>query len=98
MNLFYQREEKDREVVITFKYQALWYIVLLAIFCLAIPNGGRSAWQQYLVPVLFVILFAWVIGRRAANKEIRQAMRAGNVAISGSRFSFKNPITFRIKK
>lgn len=95
MSIFYDRQENDKEVVITLKYQALFYILLLV--CLVLPYtkvaGGDKI--SYVLLILFVI---YVISKLGVNREVSRAMKESKVEVSGSKFSFSNPITYKIKK
>lgn len=97
MPILYTRHETNTEIVIVYKYHAAFYLVLLAV--LLIPLTGSQEKFGPIVPVLFV-LFAilWIAGHWAANQEVKRAMKTGNVTVHGSKFSFKNPFTFTIKK
>jgi len=95
MALMYDRIEKQDEITIVYKYQAAWYIFLLA-FLAATPFT-----QGYETPMMIFIIVVAAIqigGKIKPNSEIRHAMKDGKVQISGSRFSFSNPVTFVIKK
>jgi len=98
MAIFCERKETQDEITITFKNQAVWYIILL-IFALSPLFNIDPKWQTIIMLLFTAIILVWVIDKWKPNQEIRQAMRTGQkVEISGSRFSFNNPFTVKIKK
>lgn len=95
MALLYDRKEDREKVVIVYKYQAAWFLFLLG-FLISIPfTKGYEIIMTTLLVVVFVI---HVFGRLKPNREIHKAMKHGILQVSGSRFSFKKPITFTIMK
>ena len=96
--LLYDRTETQDEIVIVYKYQPLWYIIYLG-FLASIPFTRPDQDISVLMGTLFLILaFIQVGGKAKPNKEIKQAMQSGKIQVSGSKFSFRNPLTFTIKK
>ena len=95
MSLVYDRRENQEEVVFVFKYNAAWYLIML-FFLLSAPF--TKGIESFMLVLFSAAALVYIFGRAKANREIRQAMKNGKVAISGSKFSFKNPITFTIKK
>jgi len=95
MPFLYDRKESHEDIVIVFKYQPVFYIVLLA--AILIPSIDPK-WDAYLTLAIILFGVAWIVGKLKANREIKRAMRNGKVEVSGSKFSFSNPLTFRIKK
>ena len=92
MAIFYERTETEDEIIIRYKYWALFYIFIIITFALYFIVGSR--WIILITP--FVMLF--IIDFWRPNQEIRKAMKEGNVQVLGSRFSFSNPFTAIIKK
>lgn len=98
MPFFYHRKESHEDIVIIFKYWPVFYIILL-LAIIGVPLLKLDPkWDLLVVTVLFLFLIVWLLGHRKANKEVRKAMKNGIVEVSGSKFSFKNPMKFRIKK
>ena len=102
MSTLYNRKESENEIVITLKYQAACYILLLAGFVLAYagPYTGMSESTAITIVILGVAvpLIVYTLAIIGINREVRKAMKSGNVQVSGSKFSFSNPLTYRIKK
>ena len=98
MPFLYDRKESREDIVIVFKYQPVFYIVLLA--AILIPSIAKldPKWDAYLTLAIILFGVVWIVGKLKANREIKQAMRNGKVEVSGSKLSFSNPLTFRIKK
>lgn len=97
MPLLYTRTETEDTIVIVYPYHVVFYIVLLGVILLATPDA-MEPFAKYLVGFLFIFGIVWIFGHHSSRKEIKQAMKKGNVAIKGNKFSFKNPITYTIKK
>lgn len=102
MALFYKRNEYQHEIVI--EYPAWPYIATTALLPLLILGVILQSQMQvpYLVDVVFFLFLgltlARLIGQWKTNKEVRQAMGSGNVTMTGTRYSLKNPVTITIKK
>ena len=98
MPFFYDRKESHEDIVIVFKYWPVFYIILLLAF-IGMPFLKLDPkWDVLLGTLIFLFFIVWLLGHRKANKEVRKAMKNGMVEASGSKFSFKNPMKFRIKK
>jgi hypothetical protein len=98
MPFFYGRKESQEDIVIVFKYWPAFYIILL-LGILGVPLLKLDPkWNFLISTVMIVFLIVWILGHHKANKEVRKAMKNGKVEVSGSKFSFKNPMTFRMKK
>ena len=97
MPFLYDRKETKEEIIIVFKYRILFTLVVL-IFLLSAFIGFDPKWEPLVFSFFAIVMVLWVMGRWAANSEIRQAAKKGEVKISGSGYSFKNPLTVRIKK
>ncbi|MFH0814982.1 MAG: hypothetical protein V1902_02835 [Candidatus Falkowbacteria bacterium] len=97
MALMSDRKETQDEIVIVFKYQAAWYLFLL-IALVASFFTRRLELEMYMIAGLVVVSCVFIFGKAKANSEVKRAMKNGKVQVSGSRFSFRNPITFTIKK
>lgn len=95
MALLYKRKETEKRVTIVLKHQALYYIVffgILAITAVFPPLALLS------FPFVAIMIFVKLVAGWDANREIRQAMKHGDVKVSGSKFSFKKPLTFEIAR
>jgi len=101
MATFYDRTETENEIVITYKYHAAAWILIFGGFAVAYigPYTGlsKTAALAIVLGILFIV-FIYILGKISPNREIRKAMKLGRVQVSGSKFSFSNPLTFRIKK
>jgi len=101
MPKLYDRSETHNEITIVYKYHPVFYILLLACFVIAYAGSyvgmSETVAMVIVLCVLFVLIF-YHVAIRSVNSEVKKAMRAGSVELSGSKFSFSNPLTFRIKK
>lgn len=105
MGLFYDRIEKPDRVVI--KYSRLIYVYILYAFFLAVGLILRLVLDPILhlvigVPLVllcfFLIAIIYFIDLWKPWGEVRKAMKDGKVLVSGSKFSFSNPLTVEILK
>ena len=97
MALLYDRHETATETVIVYKYHAAFYLILLAAIILPL-TGIDPKWANIIPWIILGVGVLWIVGYWSVNSELRQAMKKGNVTITGSKFSFKKPFTFTIKK
>lgn len=105
MSLFYHREDKGNEVVITYTYRALFYWLLLIAFVsvFILQNIVNNWWVEFIltfgiIGLIVVFFIVYFIDLRKPDREIKQAMSKGEVTISGNKFSFSNPIKIVIQK
>jgi hypothetical protein len=96
MALTYERKETNDEVVIVHKFWVLFYPVVLMMLIIIFFIGSRINPLIYLFFVLFFIIF--LIDNWAPLRETGKAVETGTAQISGSKFSFSNPYTVKIKK
>ena len=93
MGLFYQRNEKEEEVVICFKYMwLLWILILISILFSFLIKNVIIAYT----PLLFAIIY--LVDTMKVRSEIKNAMKKEGVKFQGSKFSISNPLTAIIKK
>ncbi len=105
MAIFYDRTETPDEIVIVFKYLKLQFITVI----LLLLTPAAANFNSHLL--LFIMMYAgwfmliWfglvliIATEKIAYIEINKATRGGTkVEVSGTRFSSKNPLTYRIKK
>lgn len=93
MALLYDRIESDGEVLIVFR-RLLWaYPIILGVYLIAM-----FVFRMPLVAVAFIVLGLIVIirDRRAIGPEVRAAAAEGRLTVTGSQWSLKNPMTYRI--
>ncbi len=106
MSLFYTRNETENEVTIVFTALAARMYSVFGLFFLLLyltdqsPPGPDSS--VFLIPLVIFLLFLVTIVYTVAfwkpMKEVRQALKKGEVRVSGSRWSFRNPRTIVIPK
>jgi hypothetical protein len=85
---------------VTYEYRSLWSWMLIVI---ALLLGVGIAHQNELMRMVGIALVAlFFLGRMVLGKEassrIRAAMASQTVQISGNKWSFKNPLRFRVPK
>jgi len=98
----FERNEFEKEVVIVQKPYHLY--LLLGAFVSSVASNNYAEIELLktisfvfwlILGVFFVINLKSVIQTR---REISRSMKVGGVIVSGSRFSIKNPVTYRITK
>lgn len=96
MAFFHSREETDREIIIRFKPFAP-FVMLLSIGLMLVFNSlGINA--DYALMIFFVLMLIYLIDSGKVIWEIKKATTRGFVEVSGSKYSFKSPMIFKIKK
>jgi predicted lysophospholipase L1 biosynthesis ABC-type transport system permease subunit len=97
MGLLHDRTENDTEVVVVFKHRATISLVTFGLLLLAFQTNS-ILWSSLLV--LAVVIFGVTVSVMmwSMTREVRAAMRQGGVQVSGSRWSWANPITYKIPK
>jgi hypothetical protein len=91
----HKRIETNDDVTIIFKYYPLFYLCFIGLLISEFfpPTIGG------IISIAITLLFSiYILGNIKVWFEIRKAMKVGDVKISGSKFSFSNPLTFVIKK
>lgn len=97
MSVFFERKEDEKEITIVLKYQALFYILLVCGIILPYTKIDNFA-QISISGLIVIFLIVYILSKISINREITKAMKAGSVEVSGSKFSFSNPLTYKIKK
>lgn len=96
MSWLYDRAETDEEIVIRYKRAPVLQGLSLLLFGCMI---GSVVGRQFPLALLFCAVgFALSMSYRNANAEVKRAMRSARVTVSGSKWSFANPLTIRIPK
>jgi len=99
MSFFVERVETEDKVVITFKKYALFVWGILAFICLFLFSAHFLKEAGMILNFLFYgFLFYFLISHLKYYREIHAAMRKGSVKMSGSKYSFANPLTVEITK
>jgi hypothetical protein len=97
MGIFCDKEETEEQIVIRVRYA--WFYVWLggAFVCIFL---GKSFSGVFFVPavVFLILMIVFAVAYWPVSAEIRKAMRNGMVKVSGSKYSFSDPLTFVITK
>ena len=96
ISLLYDRHERSDAIELRYKYLPLLYIALLIAVCLSLISWGQ--WTNICMSAFGIVLIVWIVGMWRPTREANSAMKAQGIVISGSKFSFKNPLTVVIKK
>lgn len=102
-SFFYRREELPTKIVYRFKNSALIYPLLglgLILYFFSIHLRILDEYIFYWIYGVPTIIYFFIsfFSHLAPNKEIRAATKRGSVKVSGSKFSFKNPLMVIIEK
>ena len=96
MGFIYDRKETKDEIIIIYKRYPIfsigvWVVIAICLFF--------DKWVPYLFQIsILIALIVLIINIWKPNQEIKRAMKKGSVQFSGSKWSFSNPLTARIKK
>lgn len=102
MKALFERTETENEIVIVQQPYMLYLILSVLASGWVSSTNQDVEWLVFasgavwLSMILFVVWNVKTIFK--TNKEIARAMKRGDVSISGSRLSFKKPMTFKIPK
>lgn len=96
MPLLYERHETSDRIEVTCRWLPVFYIALLVAVVLSLASRGQ--WTNVCMSAVGILLIAWVIALWKPMRQIQKAMRDDGVVVSGSKFSFTNPIKIVIKK
>jgi hypothetical protein len=97
MSLFFKRTETNDEVIIVW---STWVSItpLLFMFILILPVLLLPNLRLYFLVIFILSIIILSIFVQRPTKEIQEAMKKSSVQVSGSKYSFSNPLTVRIKK
>ena len=96
MNAFYDRHDSPDQTEFTFHFMPLASVLFFLLVATSFPRGGWCTCKMRRFCGILLIL--WVVGLLPAWLELESAMKAGAVIVSGSKFSFKNPLRIVIAK
>lgn len=93
MMTLYDRRETADSIEFEFHLLPLANLVFFLAIAASLAPGGKSTMR-----VCSVLLILWMIGLLPAWIELEKAMRSSSVVVSGSKFSFTNPVKVVIAK
>ncbi len=97
MQIFKEISRTDTHV--TYQYQSVYGWLMYGILAgwLGAIALDLPRWIEFAFVALILAYFVGVfLPSRPRNKEIQQAMRVGMVQMSGSRWSFSNPLNIKV--
>lgn len=99
VKFFFQRNETDSEIKIELKTGSFYLLVAMIVGWMAISfllqsNEAGSVFLPILIGFMMLRFFALV----KVQKEVLVAMRDKRLTTQGSKFSFKHPFIYIIKK
>jgi hypothetical protein len=96
MITLYDRRETASQIVFEFHFlPAANLLFFLAVLASLAP--GCAATRRVIRRCGFLLVL-WIVGLLPAWIELERAMKRGSVAVSGSKFSFTNPLKVIISK
>jgi len=96
MKLFFNRTETAGEIVFEFHYTPVaTFVFFLGVAAMLVPGCPIA---RRVLRRCGVLLLLWMVGLLPAWLELEEAMRKGPVSVSGSKFSFSNPLKIVIAK
>ena len=98
MGFFYERTETKDNVVIIYKYQPVYYalLILFLIFIILEKIYGPIFICIAVIPFI-VVLIRWA-ELRGVKSEVKKAWGKDGVKVSGNRWSFSKPQKIEIPK
>ena len=97
MSLFYSRTETETEIAIQYRQAPIPLFIDLSLMIVALVFAILEyKLQAFCSGLLAVILYDFW---RKPYKEVKKALREGkDVQLTGSKWSFTDPLTFKINK
>ena len=98
MGIFYERTETEDKINIVYKYQPIYYalLILFLIFIILERVYGPIFMCIAMIP-LMVVLIRWA-ELRGVKSEIKKVWGREGVKVSGSKWSFSNPPKIEIPR
>jgi hypothetical protein len=96
MITLYDKRETAEQIVFQFHFLPV-VILLFAVGLLAAMAPGCGATRRA-ARRCGILLVLWIMGILPAWMELERAMGSGSVVVSGSKFSFTNPLKVVIAK
>ncbi|MDO6707760.1 hypothetical protein [Photobacterium sp. 1_MG-2023] len=99
MSFFYERKEAADTVTITLKPHSLYLMLGMLAVWLGNDLILKSApMAQIVMPVFIVFMVVRFFSLVRVQREVIVAMKQGRVETQGSKFSFRNPFRYIIRK
>lgn len=101
MPIFYKRTENEKSINIIFKYRYTHLAIILIIglfFYKFFPELEGSLTEKIVSGGLLLSFLYHIVERIKPTREVQRAMKKDGVKMSGSLYSFKNPVKFEITK
>lgn len=97
MGLFVERSEQNGVITIKYRLAAIFYWLMWPAIALGVLFWIKG--DSYLVPTSIVwgLLIILAVPFWGTRREISKAMKEGRLKASGSKYSFRNPLTYQIK-
>jgi uncharacterized membrane protein YoaK (UPF0700 family) len=90
MITLYDRRESADQIEFEFHFIPVINLLVFLLILASLVPGGRCT--NRLRPACGILLILFFIGLMPAGLELEEAMRAGRVSVSGSKFSFTQPL------
>jgi len=90
-------ENENRKIIRYARYPLFMWCMFSGI-AIGIFGENLISWAWFAAAPLLIIAFAMAIPCWKFNGEVKRAMRTGSVKVSGSKWSFSNPLTIEITK
>jgi hypothetical protein len=98
MKIYRVIEEDDQFV--TYEFRTIYIYVLYVVLAIMLTGfWTNQTWLSVVGGSLMALYFFTVsLPYMPLHRKIRKAMREGSVTFSGSKWSFGNPLTIKLKK
>ncbi len=92
------QEDDNRKVIRYTRYPLFMWCLLIGLCIGFVGEQWLHAASWFIAAPLFAVAMAVAIPCWKYNGEINRAMRQGGVKVTGSKWSFSNPLTIEILK
>jgi hypothetical protein len=94
--MFVVRSTRDGEEIVVLRYAAAYYWLMWPTIALSIWSSTSSSTPVNIATgIAWLFLFAAAIPYWPIVVELKRRMREGSITMSGSKYSFSNPLTYR---
>lgn len=98
MGLIVDIDENDQRKLIRYTRYPLYYFCMIIGLAIGFIGENWFSWAWAVATPILIVAFAITLPCWKLNGEIKRAMRSGGVKVSGSKWSFSNPLTIEITK
>jgi hypothetical protein len=92
---YIERTTEGNKTIVVFKYGALYYYLMWPTIIISVLAGSvRNIYFLVVTASCWFVLMGLAVPMWPALREVKQAMKRGNLKASGSKWSFSNPLRY----